>query len=209
MRSIKKSVYFSQTFSRNFKRYSYLIKLKKCIIISNNLKFFFFFFFLISSVINITGKSMKPAKRTKKKFKALTKKDSNSKKKFKALTKKDSNSKKKFKALTKKQKKKLRMKKANKIIFCSSNLFETIDPEPRNASINPWDVGSEKLIHDGYSWNRCIIPVNSVSKKFGTLAFKTRALSPISLFEKGGVKKLSMAQVSTYKLKNPKVKRKK
>ena len=113
----------------------------------------------------------------------------------------------KFSHLTKKQRKKLRMRKANRVIQSFTKAFVRFGPIRRNAEIFQ-NEESYKVIHDGYSWVKIMIIPNMSFYRAGSIAFKTRPLSIVKFSDKG-TPNIKMKQVSTYKIKNTKIKRKK
>ena len=119
------------------------------------------------------------------------------------------NKNKKLSKLTKKQLKRIKFKKLSKLIWPGSPIFSTNIKVKRSLNILHFHTKSEFiLIHDGYSWQKAIVDKEAYNKKFGTLIFQTRVLSPINFFDKGS-KSLEMKQKLTYKIKGVKIKRKK
>ena len=114
-----------------------------------------------------------------------------------------------FSHLTKKELKKMKIKKYKKLVRPDNLKFKKFFKLPRNQVILPVLLNKKFFVHDGYSWQLLNLKnKNFLNFKSGSIAFKTRALSPISIRNKG-VKHLDMKQKSSFKIKTAKVKRKK
>ena len=95
-----------------------------------------------------------------------------------------------------------------KLVYKDSSIFLKFGSIPRNLNILLPLSGKSKFVYDGYSWSLIKITDDYKNFKAGSIAFKTRALSPVKIKDKGKMH-LNMAQKTSFKIKSIKVKRKK